>query len=98
MLCFSLLLRSATAATSNPVCVTLDQAVVPLELRAVRLLRCGQLFAISHRGDDGRPMLTFSSLVRSTLTDVRTHYPSSQPENLADHLLECVHAHPPYRE
>jgi len=42
MLCFSLLLSSAAAATSNPVRVTLGQAVVPLkafELRAVWLRR-----------------------------------------------------------
>src|SRR5579872_4597866 len=32
----------------------------------------------SHRGEDGRPIVLFSSLVNSTFTEVRTQYPSIQ--------------------
>src|SRR6266403_1408398 len=38
-------------------------------------------------GDERRPIRTFSSFVRSTLTDVRTPV-SIYPEKLADNLLE----------
>ena len=48
----------------------------------------------SQRGDDGRPMRTSSSLVRSTFTG-RANPVAIHPENLADYLLECIHATPP---